>query len=1218
MVGADRLMELEAKAAKKKTQGGIQGPVEASAAISHIHMEYSVLPGDTPLKTDVVFYVSAARIFPDKHDPKTVRTWWTDGNLWCSWTHSHCVLVTDQLLREFANHTVEIKIWDSKEKMSQKARLDRPKAFKTSELEGHPPTAGIRSMTSMLGIAGGIVITQAKLFNRDQPKQLLAANPFTPTIKKHITVVKQKKQSAVKNEETFSPTPDAKKSEIQGARVVPEPGNQLRDYSQLANIAHTSTDMDEMMRKKRLNVAYRHGHTAHMKTLHPGAFTKKEEDGGKTAPTMSFQKKLKYSPNVAGDSSNESGDLKQVLEHRSSTNSISAFSSGPAAGAVALLSPSGIVQSVQLRVAALYDNRKSTSCRLFHPQGLVSDFLMTLIVDPSLMSEQQLVKFRPVVLKVISARPLPQGFSPENVFCRCLVPDLSPNPQEINLSDEEEKPLKHGMVEDAQYKERVARRKEAEAHLISQSEPSRVMPSGTVFWNHYLALLTGDIPEEALRQNLLRKPLLVELHDREPVENQNSATASTTSLNSNLGSKMRPAVFGSLPNDNQLASSAVLPPPPPEPLKPPHGLAELTLNEMVLSHNGKGIRFSETSATVRPIQNLQTIESNEVKRPSAPRYLEVGTTIKVQTRIPIPLFMEVHTVEPEPKPVITPKAPKLSRSRNSSGASKKSATTPSPPPPSEPVLQSNECIGVLVIILPRNGLNDEKFSNLDSSILHFIQSEVIEINSESLALTALLAPEERANALAAYQLSEQQQTDRSLQLVTGFHLLDDEGALFVVEASPPIVKEIWEALFHQVRDQSENKASLFFNSGLSSPIRRYGGLDLSYTTIAIGRGISKIAAEPLLYVRDMAPTNCRKAAVKLNDLRKYASSLSDVLRQDLLPTTLELHSLMEEFSFKTPPFEGIRHERDRELTLLTNETDYDHENEITEQIIPVESHQDQKNRDFLRENIDSVWKDSEINRLKREQDDTLCVAVNTGHVYSTHRINAVELAKQHIVEQMLLPSRRYTFCQGYHHRTLTPRSAPPETFNLYPHGKNWQFPGAKTSIQANQPNKVPDTARLDELRHPWRENWLHEKYLQPPLPERDYLPWKQRSQDFQLLRRPDIEKIPASVFKGGDATEYTLDCLPPKPECRFQTYRRGIKSEIADFTFHESLLQRVDDILHEPPQKLSLRFKSVRTLPKISITVDPSKVNDQKCQPYGPAEYNDWLLDRNIVTLNSM
>lgn len=56
---------------------------------------------------------------------------WREGNqVWVSWSQTLKLKVTRELLIKMAAHKVTVRVWDSKEKLSFKARNDRPKAFR--------------------------------------------------------------------------------------------------------------------------------------------------------------------------------------------------------------------------------------------------------------------------------------------------------------------------------------------------------------------------------------------------------------------------------------------------------------------------------------------------------------------------------------------------------------------------------------------------------------------------------------------------------------------------------------------------------------------------------------------------------------------------------------------------------------------------------------------------------------------------------------------------------------------------------------------------------------------------------------------------------------------------------------------------------------------------------------------------------------------------------
>ncbi len=62
--------------------------VEAPRPQTYYHSEYTLMPGDEEaIKTDVVTFGMAAKIYTEKMDAKVLKTW-QDGDLtWVAWTH---------------------------------------------------------------------------------------------------------------------------------------------------------------------------------------------------------------------------------------------------------------------------------------------------------------------------------------------------------------------------------------------------------------------------------------------------------------------------------------------------------------------------------------------------------------------------------------------------------------------------------------------------------------------------------------------------------------------------------------------------------------------------------------------------------------------------------------------------------------------------------------------------------------------------------------------------------------------------------------------------------------------------------------------------------------------------------------------------------------------------------------------------------------------------
>ena len=65
--------------------------VEQPRAQNYFHFEYQLTPncdgGGEGIKTDIVTYGVAARIYTERQDSKPLRTWQDGNHTWIAWTH---------------------------------------------------------------------------------------------------------------------------------------------------------------------------------------------------------------------------------------------------------------------------------------------------------------------------------------------------------------------------------------------------------------------------------------------------------------------------------------------------------------------------------------------------------------------------------------------------------------------------------------------------------------------------------------------------------------------------------------------------------------------------------------------------------------------------------------------------------------------------------------------------------------------------------------------------------------------------------------------------------------------------------------------------------------------------------------------------------------------------------------------------------------------------
>ncbi|XP_007465363.1 PREDICTED: uncharacterized protein KIAA1257 homolog [Lipotes vexillifer] len=93
----------------------------------YYHIEYFLLPDDgEPKKVDVVVFPALAKVFLDS-GIKTVRPWQEGDKVWVSWTQSFNINMTKELLKKINFHKITLRLWNTKDKVSKKAKHYRLK-----------------------------------------------------------------------------------------------------------------------------------------------------------------------------------------------------------------------------------------------------------------------------------------------------------------------------------------------------------------------------------------------------------------------------------------------------------------------------------------------------------------------------------------------------------------------------------------------------------------------------------------------------------------------------------------------------------------------------------------------------------------------------------------------------------------------------------------------------------------------------------------------------------------------------------------------------------------------------------------------------------------------------------------------------------------------------------------------------------------------------------
>ncbi|XP_010210144.1 PREDICTED: uncharacterized protein KIAA1257 homolog [Tinamus guttatus] len=124
----------------------------------YYHIEYYLLPDDiVPGKLDLVLFGMIAKLFTES-DSKTIAPWLENNKIWLSWNYSIDINVTNEYLMKLRDHKITLKLWDSKDKVSSKAKNSQPKAL-SSQVEDVDAVGGVKST----------VLLQRKIFEETRP-----------------------------------------------------------------------------------------------------------------------------------------------------------------------------------------------------------------------------------------------------------------------------------------------------------------------------------------------------------------------------------------------------------------------------------------------------------------------------------------------------------------------------------------------------------------------------------------------------------------------------------------------------------------------------------------------------------------------------------------------------------------------------------------------------------------------------------------------------------------------------------------------------------------------------------------------------------------------------------------------------------------------------------------------------------------------------------------
>lgn len=1139
---------------------------EAPKPHYYYHLEYKLFPTDTEtVKADVVTYGVAAKIYTES-DSKVLKTWRDEDKTWVTWTHSHTTTVTKEVLLQMFSHSMELKIWDTKDKVSPRARFDRPKAFRIPASRGPEDPENSSS-----GGVQQLVTSQQQSYENTQPKQ-------SRICKDDPSALESKRHSQTAPFQLGSAGIGA----ISDDRAITAPST-FRSQSLTASPS-TATGLASMVKVQ-----------VRVDDQDTPQFSRLATLAGVSPPIPeadlhSAEQRQQRTQSRRERSNSKAGDM--LLRKKTSLKGI--ISKKDLALQAAHTRIHGTA-TLCIKMYTFFSSVKSTTTKLGKPAGNIEELLLSVSLDDDLLSEIQKRDLNPMVIKVVSASELPN------------------------------KPLSYMEL----------REKCKPVHCAYQFYKQPIHESAgreqgsDVFWEDVNVVLLGTLDKGGLAEYLQGPHFQVEVHDRDRKIEQK---------------KPKPSLFGENPEDEMINNVSLVAGrrtthnPFNSRDKPwdPYGIAKFDLSGLLLGQKYLHLRspihccpLPDTHSGLQkpdgPIVGQPgNVDGPEDKPMPVANYLECGSELKIKVDLAYPLNADNVSVPTETK-------------------------------------QVDECpFGRIIYI----------FEYKNAPFLRQLQSEITAVNAGALELDTLPQHVIEA-ALSTYKLSRDQRKDKTLDIITGFQVLDGQYHVFVLEGlATQGIKRLWENL-PRPQEKDITRFNVLYNSDLRFNERLYAALDVDLCRVRLHEPLEVIVQNPLLYVRDLVPRPCFEALAKLDQLLKL-TKLREVTRNNLFPTADMVISMSREFGVPLTAEDfgelessggsqiegggsGNRLEEPRLRTtrpwtpLSLYNTDY-----VT---LLKERERRLAGHDFIRENILRTRTIEPKRRPHTIAVDMTELHQQTAHNYSIQTLNSTELAKEKLREVLAKDEdRRFTYCPLYNSATVLPIH--PETLKkqeltdskeLWRTEKGFIFPGKKTSLVSNIHHKKPDSARVDELQKPWKENILHANILKPTV-DRENFPWDYRDNDLNLLSVPPpfFDKNPVlSVHAAGDTKEQeqfdaALESTRQWQEkivvddTLFHTHRCLPETELRDKGPKASnQLAKLEGLIKNPPKKISLSRAglTLKEIPPLGVVVNPNVDTPArktgKLVPIardheeegnwgfypGPFEKEGWLLEKNKVPI---
>nr|XP_020654135.1 uncharacterized protein KIAA1257 homolog isoform X3 [Pogona vitticeps]XP_020654136.1 uncharacterized protein KIAA1257 homolog isoform X3 [Pogona vitticeps] len=693
-----------------------------------------------------------------------------------------------------------------------------------------------------------------------------------------------------------------------------------------------------------------------------------------------------------------------------------------------------------------------------------------------------------------------------------------------------------------------------------------------VFFKDINVILTGTIKTE-LSEYLRGPPLEIEVHDRDKKME---------------AIKVKPSLFGEEPGDskishlNTVASRHLLQNRFSEEIRHPFGVAKISLADLLLGEKTLNFYAPIQNCSIQDtafcqgesiFQKARGVDDSQALQLPMGHYVNSESYLKVRVEITVPLSLEEDSDDTE------------------------TAHCP---------------YGCIIYI----------FDYKNTSLLSYLLQEITAINAEALQLNSY-PPHIIQKSLNTLKLNQKLSFEEvsQLDIITGFHILDGSIHLLILEGfKNKALKKLWNKRIDRLKEMKTGRLQIFYNSQVSFHRRLYIDLEAILFHFRLCKPLSSIMKQPLLYVRDMVPQPCFEALTRL-DYICHIKRLRDVIHHNLLPSAEMITALSLEFGVplhkddlhvqQCPQISGIF---DIPIKCFHMEQDkHSHlDNHNEEYILRKKEMENRTPEDYIQANIENVALLSKM--VQREIPRTIRAFPSDNKSvfnYSCQTLNSAEIAKKLLRQEMAqAPGKRFAYGHEYLSGMFDPvdvestlKESKRQSKQLWLSSEGFVYPGFKSSFEANMHPRMPDEARLMELKEKWQENFLNAGSLKPVL-DRDRWSWDKRNIDFELYKKPTYVLVSPDTHREDPPKDARCNTALKVHRCcpATELISSGPKASCQ--------LARLQGLLKDKPVKLSLKIKPIPVLGMLDDVAD-----DTVCKGFVPgADTSQSLkMNKNII-----